>query len=202
MSLSEFEKIQESVSAIRSGLIGDWHVKRCDSSEVRLIVNPGYGASKKISFVQPDVSAILKYELCLRPHEPAELSINDLEVPCNLVESIFKRDLQRGLYGLLYNLLTMRPCFGNFQPELVETLEKRRGRNDDSESIKNQDLIIDTNFIGSSQNGRTYAGTVRSKQCSVLATSKVSDMCNACSSLQCCVVINRSVLASPVKKGN
>ena len=36
----------------------------------------------------------------------------------------------------------MRPCFGNFQPELVETLEKRRGRNDDSESIKNQDLII------------------------------------------------------------
>ena len=107
-----------------------------------LIVNPGYGASKKISFVQPDVSAILKYELCLRPNEPAELTINDLEVPNNLVESIFKRDLQRGLYGLLYNLLTMRPCFGNFQPELVETLEKRRGRNDDSESIKNQDLII------------------------------------------------------------
>ena len=55
------------------------------------------------------------------------------------VETIFKRDLHRGLYGLLYNLLTMRPCFGNFQPELVETLEKRRGRNDDLESIKNQD---------------------------------------------------------------
>merc|ERR1712228_502123 len=77
---------------------------------------------------------------------------------------------------------------------------KRRGRNDAySESIKNQDLVIDTNFIGSSQNGRTYAGTVRSKECSVLATSKVSDMCNACNSLQCCVIINRSVLASPKK---
>ena len=146
MTSEEFAKIQESVGAIRSGLIGDWHVKRCDSSEINLIVNPGYGASKKISFVQPDVSAILKYELCLRPNEPAQLSINDLAVPCTFVETIFKRDLHRGLYGLLYNLLTMRPCFGNFQPELVETLEKRRGRNDDLESIKNQDLIIDTNF--------------------------------------------------------
>merc|ERR1719282_1505903 len=197
MSLSEFTKIQESVGAIRSGLIGDWHVKRCDSTEIRLIVNPGYGASKKISFVQPDVSAILKYELCLRPNEPVVLTVNDLRVPHSFVEPIFKKEADSGIYGLLYNLLTLRPCFGNFQPELVETLEKRQ-RVKRKQDFEVKDLVIDTNFIGSSQNGRTYAGTVRSKKCTVLAQSKVSDMCTSCSNLQCAVVINRSVL-SPKK---
>lgn len=197
ITLEEFTKIEESVQTIRSGLIGDWHVMQCDSSEIRLIVNPGYGASKKISFIQPDVSAILKYDLCFKPLEAPQLSINDSRVPDELIQPIIKRELKRGLFGLLYNFLTLRPCFGNFQPELVETLEKRSRIKDDKADVK--DLVIDTNFIGSSQNGRTYAGTVRSKECTVLATSKVSDMCTACSSLHCAVVINRSVLASPKK---
>ena len=197
MTIVEFGQLEESISAIRSGIIGDWHVKKCDAIEIRLIVNPGYGASKKISFVQPDVSAILKYELILRPLEAIILTINDLKVPHYMVEPIFKKEADSGIYGLLYNLLTLRPCFGNFQPELVETLEKRaRVHNDQDFEVK--DLVIDTNFIGSSQNGRTYAGTVRSKRCTVLAQSKVSDMCQSCSSLQCAVVINRSVL-SPKK---
>ena len=86
-----------------SGLIGDWHVKRCEPQvEIRLVVNPGYGASKKVSFVQPDVSAILKYELSLRPHCPIQLTINDLRIPNRLIEPIFKRELQNGLYSLLY----------------------------------------------------------------------------------------------------
>ena len=196
MTIIEFGQLEESISAIRSGIIGDWHVKKCDSTEIRLIVNPGYGASKKISFVQPDVSAILKYELILRPLEAIILTVNDLKVPHYMVEPIFKKEADSGIYGLLYGLLTLRPCFGNFQPELVETLEKRaRVHNEDFEV---KDLVIDTNFIGSSQNGRTYAGTVRSKRCTVLAQSKVSDMCSSCSGLQCSVVINRSVL-SPKK---
>ena len=30
-------------------------MKRCEPQvEIRLVVNPGYGASKKVSFVQPD----------------------------------------------------------------------------------------------------------------------------------------------------
>ena len=41
LSLEEFENLLNSVRSIRSGLIGDWHVKRCDAVEIRLIVNPG-----------------------------------------------------------------------------------------------------------------------------------------------------------------
>ena len=197
MTILEFGQLEENIGQVRSGIIGDWHVKRCDSTEIRLIVNPGYGASKKISFVQPDVSAILKYELVLRPLEPVVLMVNDLRVPHSFVEPIFKKEADSGIYGLLYNLLTLRPCFGNFQPELVETLEKRQ-RVKHKQDFEVKDLVIDTNFIGSSQNGRTYAGTVRSKKCTVLAQSKVSDMCTSCSNLQCAVVINRSVL-SPKK---
>ena len=50
-------------------------------------------------------------------------------------------------------------------------------------NMDNESLVIDTNFIGSSQNSRTYAGTVRSKKCSVLATSKISDTCQYCAGL-------------------
>ena len=99
----------------------------------------------------------------------------------------------------IYSLLTLRPCFGNFQPELVETFEKRGRLKFEEASDMDNELVIDTNFIGSSQNSRTYAGTVRSKKCTVLATSKISDTCNACANLHGCVVINRSVLASPKK---
>ena len=113
-----------------------------------------------MSFVQPDVSAILKYELCLRPHYPVQLTINDLRVPNRLVEPIFRRELQNGLYSLLYSLLTLRPCFGNFQPELVETFEKRGRLKFEEASDMDSELVIDTNFIGSSQNSRTYAGNI------------------------------------------
>ena len=65
-------------------------------------------------------------------------------------------------------------------------------------NMDNESLVIDTNFIGSSQNSRTYAGTVRSKKCSVLATSKISDTCQYCAGLHG-MVINRSVLSSPKK---
>ena len=157
------------------------------------------------------MSAILKYELCLKSHFPIQLTINDLRVPNRLVEPIFRRELQNGLYSLLYSLLTLRPCFGNFQPELVETFEKRGRLKFEPEagaatssmaSIRSDnmdnELVIDTNFIGSSQNSRTYAGTVRSKKCSVLATSKISDTCQYCAGLHG-MVINRSVLSSPKK---
>merc|ERR1719245_2001277 len=127
MTILEFGQLEENIGQVRSGIIGDWHVKRCDSTEIRLIVNPGYGASKKTSFVQPDVSAILKYELVLRPLEPVVLTVNDLRVPHSFVEPIFKKEADSGIYGLLYNLLTLRPCFGNFQPELVETLKNAKG---------------------------------------------------------------------------
>ncbi len=198
----EFEKILASIQSMGTGMIGDWQVKRCDHEEVRLLVNPGYGASKKVSFVQPDMSAILKYELVLKPNIAPLMTINDLKVSDRLLEPVFRRESKNGLFSLAYTLLTMRPCFGNFQPEVVETFEKRslatsRLGPDDSGMDVNK-LVIDTNFIGSSQNGRTYAGTVRSKNCTVLATSRVSDVCVKCSALQG-MTINRSVLSSPRK---
>jgi hypothetical protein len=42
----------------------------CSQSEIWLTVSPGYGASKKPSFTQPDVWAILSYELRLKPESP------------------------------------------------------------------------------------------------------------------------------------
>ena len=35
--------------------------------------------------------------------------------------------------------------------------------------------LVDTNFIGTSSHGRTYAGTVRALDCAYLAQSRVAD---------------------------
>lgn len=51
-------------------MIGDWTVKFCSEAEIVFTVSPGYGASKKPSFTQPDVWAILSYELRLKPESP------------------------------------------------------------------------------------------------------------------------------------
>jgi hypothetical protein len=50
--------------------LGDWTVKYCSDSELWFSVNPGYGASKKPSFTQPDVWAMLSYDLRLKPDSP------------------------------------------------------------------------------------------------------------------------------------
>ena len=112
--------------------------------------------------------------------------------PCILhyfvaIRSIYERALSKGLLNLLYNLLTLRPCFGCFSPELVETVAK--GGSNQS------DVYVDRRFVGSSANGRNYAGTVRSKRCRVIAKSKIADTCSECEALKD-VSINRSVLSS------
>ena len=109
------------------------------------------------------------------------------------------------MFNLLYNLLILRPCFGSFNPELVETFKQFEAtsldeKGENSVTHKQNELnerILDSNFIGSSQNGRTYAGTVRSTHCRVLAESRISDTCHACSHLLG-VTINRSVLNLPI----
>jgi len=135
--------------------------------------------------------------------------------------------MNKGMFNLLYSLLILRPCFGAFNPELVETFQKK-GEDQFKVKLTNnilcifdlirfeifglkkitsffnetnilsipQDLILDNRFIGSSQTGRTYAGSIRSKDCLVLAQSRVSDTCNNCAKLAK-IVINRSVLTTP-----
>ena len=83
--------------------------------------------------------------------------------------------------------ITHRPCFGCFSPELVETVAK--GGSNQS------DVYVDRRFVGSSANGRNYAGTVRSRRCRVIAKSKIGDTCSECEVLKD-VSINRSVLSS------
>ena len=94
------------------------------------------------------------------------------QVSSEHIRSIYEKALRKGLLNLLYNLLTLRPCFGCFSPELVETVAKSGsslvGQGED-------DAYVDRKFVGSSANGRNYAGTVRSRKCLVLAKSKIAD---------------------------
>ena len=120
--------------------------------------------------------------------DPTELIINGHRVPHDGLRPIFSKAIKKGVFNLLYTFLTLRPCFGCFNPELVETFENE----------KFAELTVDSNFVGSSQSGRTYAGCVRSKRCNVLADSRVSDTCLNCSNLRN-IAINRSVLTSPGK---
>ncbi len=39
---------------------------------------------------------------------------------------------------------------------------------------------MDKAFVGTSQSGRVYSGTVRSTACAVLAQFRVGDTCKAC----------------------
>ena len=94
-----------------------------------------------------------------------------MQVSPEHIRSIYEKALRKGLLNLLYNLLTLRPCFGCFSPELVETVAKSGtaiGHGED-------DVYVDRKFVGSSANGRNYAGTVRSRRCLVLAKSKIAD---------------------------
>ena len=195
ISLKEFQKIKEEIVAIieksQTKFIGDWEVMKCDDSEIKLTVSPGIGSSRKISYIQPDVCAMLKYEFILKNTGFMQLLISDRPSPTVHFFPVFKKS--SGAYNLLYNLLTLRPCFGNFNQELVETVEQN------SSSILDGYSIVDKNFIGSSQSGRTFAGTVRSVDCEVISESKIADTCGPCSELYN-VVINRSLLPAPIRE--
>ena len=181
----EYECIKNSVlDSNRDGMIGDWTVMDCDQDNIRLVINPGYGTSKKMSFIHPDVTAILRYELRIDNVNNFYFIINDRRVPPAAISATINKSLKKGFLNLLYNLQTLRPCFGSFNPELVETVGGNQIRSD---------IFIDRSFIGSSQNGRTYAGTVRNVECSVLSQSGVSDTCEFCASLDE-MVINRSTI--------
>ena len=65
---SEFDLAASQVYG--NATLGDWTVNFCSESEICFAVSPGYGASKKPSFTQPDVWAILCYELRLKPEAP------------------------------------------------------------------------------------------------------------------------------------
>jgi hypothetical protein len=95
VSLREYQEIRsgilESASSssgtanngnggVGSSMIGDWQIKECEPEQIRLVVNPGYGASKKMSFIHPDVSAVLCYTFVLRPTSSPQLFINGLRV--------------------------------------------------------------------------------------------------------------------------
>ena len=103
------------------------------------------------------------------------------------MRSICEASLNKGILNTLYVLLTQRPCFGLFSPEMVETVAKTKS------GLENR-LFIDKGFVCSSQTGRNYAGTVRSRSCEVLARLKVRDTCDACEALKRELSINRSVL--------
>lgn len=44
----------------RAGMIGDWSITRCDLEQILLEVSRGHGASKKLSFINPDVSTAIR----------------------------------------------------------------------------------------------------------------------------------------------
>ena len=168
-----------------------------------------------MSFIQPDVWAILRYQLIFSSTAREEivenqqsdvthhlrLFINEKQVPSDLVLPVLTKSIKKGVFNLLYNLLILRPCFGSFNPELVETFAQVGSNvgNGMVGSMIRDNKTLDTNFIGSSQNGRTYAGTVRSTDCRILASSRISDTCEACSHLHS-VTINRSILITPAVK--
>jgi len=169
------------------GYIGDWEV--CQADRVtKLSVRPGYGASRKGSFLQPDYAAILRYTVILSPGK-CNLTINEQEINSKLVSTILDRGEKEGTLSFLFQLISLRPCFGSFSPELVETVSQSQ----DKSTKYLEELYIDSNFIGTSSSGRTYAGTVRSKLCDFLAADRVSDCCGNCKKLEK-LTINRSIL--------
>ena len=57
------------------GTIGDWELVSVEPW-THLSVRAGYGASRKVSFLHPDIAAILRYDLRLSQHT-CQLVIND-----------------------------------------------------------------------------------------------------------------------------
>ena len=170
------------------GCIGDWELVQADTC-TRLRVRPGYGASRKVSFLRPDFAAVLSYSLTLAPHH-VSLTLNDSPIPATILASMLEREGREGTLSFLYQLISLRPCFGSFSPELVETV-----RQWDEPSAAAERLYIDAGFIGTSGSGRTYAGTVRTLDCGLIASDRVSDTCAACRRLDR-LTINRSLLGA------
>jgi hypothetical protein len=195
LSPGQYSKLQSDILAAGGGVgghIGDWEVVQADKVVTRLRVRPGYGASRKGSFMQPDYAAILRYSLTLGPTY-CTLTINEHEISSSVLDIIRDRGEREGTLSFLYQLISLRPCFGSFSPELVETVSKSLDTVQDL-SRQPAQLYIDTNFIGTSSSGRTYAGTVRAKDCDFLAGDRVSDCCVHCKKLDK-LTINRSILA-------
>lgn len=189
----KYSKLVSDILASAGGVgghIGDWEVTKSDQVVTRLSVRPGYGASRKGSFLHPDYAAILRYSLTLG-QDTWSLTINEQEISSNVLSIILDRGEKEGTLSFLYQLISLRPCFGSFAPELVETVSQSLERKDRSKYM--DELHIDSNFIGTSSSGRTYAGTVRSNQCDFLAADRVSDCCTHCKMLDR-LTINRSIL--------
>ena len=109
-------------------MIGDWQVKRCEPEGIRLVVNPGYGASKKMSYTQLDVSAVLSYTFALRPTSAPQLFINGLKVSSEHIRSAF--ELVWNLNFLPCNSATKNPGNWAMYPSLFLLASGRstRGR--------------------------------------------------------------------------
>jgi len=186
------EKIRADLLALAGGAIGgnigDWELLSLEPT-THLSVRAGYGASRKLSFLQPDVAAILRYDLFIAP-DTCQLLINDRKIGSDIIDKIVGKAQTEGTLSLLYQLISLRPCFGCFSPELVETVNQYLDQTDDQSNF----FTVDSNFIGTSSLGRTYAGTVRSVDCSYLAQNRVADRCASCTKLDS-LVINRSILS-------
>lgn len=195
---NRFDQLRRDILAAAESLgdkemfIGDWRLEQTEG-ELRMSVNPGYGASRKLSFLQPDFAAVLRYCLVLSlSHNSVKLTINENTVDRKVVNSILEKTETEGTLSFLCQLISLRPCFGNFSPELVETASQAMSREDNQEKLSH--LAIDNSFVGTSSCGRTYAGTVRHQDCYVLAKDRVSDVCKKCQELSG-LTINRSLLS-------
>jgi len=193
LTMARYQQMKTDVLNAGGGLggsIGDWEV--VGSSPLTLRVRPGYGASRKLSFLRPDFAAILSYNLVLGPQH-VSLTINDSSIPSHVLTTLLEREEREGTLSFLYQLISLRPCFGCFSPELVETV-----RQWDDETAAAEKVFIDSSFIGSSGSGRTYAGTVRSQDCGLIAFDRVSDCCQPCRQLAK-LTINRSLFGEENK---
>ena len=75
----------------------------------RLRARPGYGASRKISFLCPDNAAILSYSLSLQPLGHVSLILNDSPVPGNIMAALLEQEQREGTLSFLYQLISLRP---------------------------------------------------------------------------------------------
>jgi len=196
ISSTKFEELRRDILAAAQTLgeedmfIGDWKLEQLEG-DLKMTVKPGYGASKKISFLKPDFAAILRYCLVLS-NNWIKLTINEKIVDSKVVGNIMEKTEKEGTLSFLCQLISLRPCFGNFSPELVETAAQAMSRQDSQKQLSH--IRVDNSFVGTSSCGRTYAGTVRHEDCCILAIDRVSDVCRKCQELSK-LTINRSLLS-------
>ena len=192
-----FDQLRQDILAAAQSLgeeekfIGDWKLEEVEG-DIKLSVKPGYGASKKLSFLKPDFAAILRYCLILSQNSVI-LTINEKAVDSKVVSDILEKTEKEGTLSFLCQLISLRPCFGNFSPELVETAAQAMSR----EQQELSHVRVDNSFVGTSSCGRTYAGTVRHQDCCVLAIDRVQDICRKCQELSK-LTINRSLLSQDI----